>query len=558
MKEGLLNFRKTSTLAMAVFATAASLSAQSAFHSAPADAAAMENMHASATDIEAGSKVYQQRCAACHGPTAKGQGNIPSLATGPTQSAKPGEVFWYITKGDLGNGMPSWAMLPETERWQVVSYVKSLGGGAAPAAAAPKAASSDVKSSESTAAKFEGPDPKPPFTDFRFEKPGLTRRITVADLPQPYATESAGNGPKVVARPEGSWPQVPEGFKVGLYAEGLDNPRMIRTAPNGDIFVAETSKGQIHVFRGMTADGKMEKDSVFATGLNKPFGIAFYPQGPNPKWLYIGNLDSVVRFPYKDGDMTATSGPEHIADIPGGRGHTTRDVRFTLDGKKMLVSVGSGSNVDDPDTTPAEKNRADVLEFNPDGSGMKVYAYGIRNCVGEEIHPKTGELWCSVNERDALGDNLVPDYITHVQPGGFYGWPWWYMGPHQDPRHAGKHPELKDKAIVPDVLLNPHNASLGITFYNGKMFPAEYQGELFAAEHGSWNRSARVGYELIRVPMMKNGRAKGEYQDFMTGFVLPSGDVWGRPVGVTTAPDGSLLVTDDAMNAIWRISYTGK
>lgn len=256
--------------------------------------------------------------------------------------------------------------------------------------------------------------------------------------------------------------------------------------------------------------------------------------------------------------MKASAGPEHIADIPGGRGHTTRDVRFSLDGKKMWVSVGSGSNVDDPDTTPAEKNRADILEFNPDGSGMRVYAYGIRNCVGEEVNPKTGELWCSVNERDALGDNLVPDYITSVKPGGFYGWPWWYMGAHQDPRHAGKHPELKDKAIVPDVLLNPHNASLQITFYNGKQFPAEYSGDIFAGEHGSWNRAARVGYEVIRVPLHQTGHATGEYEDFLTGFVLPSGEVWGRPVGVTTATDGSLLVTDDGSNSIWRVSYTGK
>ena len=309
----------------------------------------------------------------------------------------------------------------------------------------------------------------------------------------------------------------------------------------------------------MTADGKTEKESVYATGLNRPFGIAFYPEGPNPQWLYIGDTDAVVRFAYKNGDLEATGKPEHVVDLPSnGRGHWTRDIRFTPDGKKMLVSVGSGSNIDDPDTTPAEKNRADVLEFNPDGSGMKVYASGIRNCVGEEINPKTGELWCSVNERDALGDNLVPDYITSVKPGGFYGWPWWYMGDHQDPRHEGKHPELKDKAIVPDVLLNPHNASLGFTFYDGKQFPAEYSGDIFAAEHGSWNRSARVGYEVIRVPLHGTGHATGEYEDFMTGFVLPSGDVWGRPVAVTVATDGSLLVTDDGSNAIWRISYTGK
>ena len=561
MREGSLNFSKSSTLAIALFAAAATLPAQAPFHGAPADAAAVANTHTTPADVEAGGKVYQARCAACHGPTAKGAGNIPALATGASQTAKPGEIFWYITKGDLSNGMPSWATIPEIERWQVVSYVKSLGGAAAAPAEAPKASNTGAGAAKpvaSTKAKFEAPDPKPPFTDFRFEKPGLTRKVTVADLPKPYATESAGNGPTVVAKPEDAWPVVPEGFKVGLYSKDVDGPRMIRTAPNGDIVVAESMKGQVTILHGMTADGKAEKASVYATGLNRPFGIAFYPQGANPKWLYIGNTDAVVRFPYNNGDLVASAKPEKVVDLPSnGKGHWTRDVRFTPDGKKMLVSVGSGSNIDDPDTTPAEKNRADVLEFNVDGSGQKVYAYGIRNCVGEAIHPKTGELWCSVNERDALGDNLVPDYITHVQPGGFYGWPWWYMGSNQDPRHAGKHPELKTKAILPDVLLNPHNASLGIIFYEGNQFPAEYKGELFAAEHGSWNRAARVGYEVIRVPMTPAGRAKGEYEDFMTGFVLPSGDVWGRPVAVTTATDGSLLVSDDAYNAIWRISYTG-
>jgi glucose/arabinose dehydrogenase len=229
-----------------------------------------------------------------------------------------------------------------------------------------------------------------------------------------------------------------------------------------------------------------------------------------------------------------------------------------MDGKKMWVSVGSGSNVDDPDTTPAEKNRADILEFNPDGSDMRIYAYGIRNAVGLAVNPKTGELWCSVNERDGLGDNLVPDYITHVQDGGFYGWPWWYMGGHQDPRHQGKHPELKDKVITPDVILQPHNASLEMTFYEGKQFPAEYQGDIFASEHGSWNKSIRTGGELIRVPLHQTGHASGEYEDFMTGFVVDNGHVWGRPVGVTLAPDGSILVSDDASGSIWRISYTGK
>jgi glucose/arabinose dehydrogenase len=234
-------------------------------------------------------------------------------------------------------------------------------------------------------------------------------------------------------------------------------------------------------------------------------------------------------------------------------------VNFSLDGKKLFVGVGSGSNVDDPDTHPEEKNRADILWCDPSNCQLQVYASGIRNAGGAiEINPKTGELWCSVNERDALGDNLVPDYITHVQEGGFYGWPWWYLGPHQDPRHAGKHPELKDKAIVPDVLLQAHNASLQFTFYQGDKFPAEYKGDIFASEHGSWNKAVRVGYEVIRIPLHGTGHATGEYEDFVTGFVTPNGDVWGRPVGMTEAPDGSLLVSDDGSNSIWRIVYTGK
>ena len=271
----------------------------------------------------------------------------------------------------------------------------------------------------------------------------------------------------------------------------------------------------------------------------------------------------MVRFAYENGDLKATAKPEVIVpDIPGGGrlrggGHWTRDIAFSRDGKKMFVSVGSHSNVDDPDTTPAEFHRAAILEFNPDGSGLRVYASGIRNAVGIAVHPQTGELWCSVNERDMLGDNLVPDYITHVQEGGFYGWPWYYTGGNQDPRHQGKHPELKSKVIIPDVLLQPHNASLEMTFYDGKQFPNAYQGSIFAAEHGSWNKAVRTGYEVIRVPL-KSGHATGEYEDFLTGFVTADGDVWGRPVGVAVASDGSLMVTDDGSNSIWRVSYKGK
>ena len=519
------------------------------FHNAPASARELKNPYEGQQPPNS-KALFHLRCARCHGENGEGSGNIPPLKAERIKAATPGEIFWFITKGDVPNGMPSWATLPKQQRWQIVSYVQNLGQGRVGSSAPPAA--------PAVAEKLKAPPPSPPFTDFRYEKPGTVRKITVKDLPAPYATRSAGNGPQIVARPEGAWPQVPEGFKVELYAAGLDNPRIIHTAPNGDIFVAETKAGDIRVFRGITPNGKPAQMAVFASGLKRPFGIAFYPPGPKPEWVYVGNIDSVERFPYQNGDLQASGPAQHLAELPGGGGHTTRDIQFSLDGKRMFVSVGSASNVDDPDTTPAEKNRADVLVFNPDGSNMQVFAYGIRNCVGLGMNSLTGELWCSTNERDGLGDNLAPDYITHVQEGGFYGWPWFYLGGNQDPRHKGKHPELKDKVITPDVLVNPHSASLGITFYDGKQFPAEYQGDLFASEHGSWNRAVRVGYELIRVPLHQTGHASGEYEDFMTGFVVDNGSVWGRPVGVTTAPDGSLLVTDDGSNSIWRISYTGK
>ncbi len=400
------------------------------------------------------------------------------------------------------------------------------------------------------------------FTDYTKESPGTFRKLTVTDLPAPYATKGVDAGSDMIPRPNDAWPKVPAGFKVSMYTTGIDRPRLIRTAPNGDLFVALSESSKIMVFHGINADGKPEKTETYTTDVTMPFGIRFYPAGPNPKWIYIGNTDSVVRFPYKNGDMKASGKPEKLADLPGGGrlrggGHWTRDIVFSKDGSKMLVSVGSHSNVDDVDNNPAEFHRADVLEFTPEGKFLKVYASGIRNCVGEAVNPVTGQLWCSTNERDMLGDNLVPDYITHVQEGGFYGWPWYYMGSNQDPRHAGKHPELKGKILVPDVLLQPHFASLEMTFYEGSDFPSEYKGDIFAAEHGSWNKAVRAGYELIRVPV-KDGKAEGDYEDFMTGFITPEGKVWGRPVGVTMANDGTLFVTDDGSGSIWHIARDSK
>ncbi len=513
-------------------------------------AASLENPYqGQASAAQAGGTLYAAYCAACHGRSAEGTGNIPALAHGPVQTVPDGEVFWFITKGSRSGAMPSWASLPEQQRWQLVTYLKTLGS--APAVATAPAAAPMTPITE--------PPPRAPFTDFRFEVPGVVHRIAVSDLPAPFATSSAGNAPTIVARPADAWPKAPSGFKVELYAAGLAIPRVIRVAPNGDVFVAESGGGQIRVFRGLSAQGKPERSEVFAGNLNKPYGIAFYPAGSDPKWIYVGDTDSVMRFPYRNGDLKATGVAAHVVDLPHGEGgHWTRDIVFSADGKTLFVAVGSGSNVDDPDTTAAERYRADILAFDPDGSHMRVYASGIRNPSGLAVDPHTGQLWCTVNERDGLGDNLVPDYITSVREGGFYGWPWWYTGPHQDPRHAGKHPELSKRVIAPDVLLQPHNASLQIAFYQGQQFPDEYKGDIFASEHGSWNKSVRTGYEVIRVPLHHIGRASGEYEDFLTGFVLANGQVWGRPVGVTTALDGSLLVTDDGSNSIWRISYVAE
>jgi glucose/arabinose dehydrogenase len=395
------------------------------------------------------------------------------------------------------------------------------------------------------------------FIDGRAMKPGTFRKVTPDALPPPFATSSSANPPRLVPRPADAWPQAPAGFMVELYATNLDEPREIRTAPNGDLFLAETHLGQILIFRGRDKDSKPQQVSVFATGLTQPFGIAFYPRGPNPQYVYVGNTNSVVRFPYRNGDLKATAPAEEIvAHLPTG-GHSTRDLAFSLDSKRLFVAVGSGSNINDPDRNPGEFHRANILEYTPDGKFTGVYGSGIRNPAGIGVNPTTGEVWCSTNERDSLGDNLVPDYITHVQPGGFYGWPWYYIGGHPDPRLEGRHPELKDKVIVPDVLLQPHNASLELTFYDGAQFPREYRGDLFAAEHGSWNRANRTGYEVIRVPL-QNGHASGVFEDFITGFVTPGGEAWGRPVGVTVAQDGSLYFTDDGTKSIWRVSYVGK
>jgi glucose/arabinose dehydrogenase len=394
--------------------------------------------------------------------------------------------------------------------------------------------------------------------DWSTDAPGVRRLITTNDLPQPYSTASFNRGPNLVPRPAQAWPKVPAGFTVELLTQGLSAPRKIVTAPNGDLFVAESRSSRVKVLR-LDGTGKLISTNIFAQGLRQPFGIAFYPPGKDAKFVYVANTDSVIRFPYQDGDLQARGAQEMVvSNISGGGqlqggGHWTRDVVFSADGKKMFVSVGSRSNVSDDDQ---EKNRANILEYNPDGTGFRIYAWGVRNAVGLAIEPKTGAVWGSVNERDGLGDDLPPEYITHFEENGFYGWPWFYIGNHQDPRHAGKRADLAQKVIVPDVLVQPHSASLCLTFYTAAQFPAQYHGWAFAAEHGSWNRERRTGYKVIAVPI-KDGKATGEYQDFMTGFVTDGGDVWGRPVGVTVDNQGALIVTEDGAGSVWRVRYTG-
>jgi glucose/arabinose dehydrogenase len=392
--------------------------------------------------------------------------------------------------------------------------------------------------------------------DWTTDAPGVRRKLVPGDLPAPYATRSADNSATIVAAPAGALPKVPPGFVVDRLTTEVSQPRMVRTAPNGDVFVVESASGRVKVVRGADRDAGPERVAVFATGLRQPFGVAFYPPAA-PRWVYVANTDSVVRFPYSDGELKAGGAVEMVVDnlSGGGRlrggGHWTRDVVFSSDGSKMYVSVGSRSNVSDD---AGEARRARIFEYTPDGKNERVYATGIRNPVGLAVHPTTHDVWTSVNERDELGDHLVPDYVTHVRDGGFYGWPWFYMGSNQDPRHRGKHAELRDKVIVPDVLLQSHSASLGMMFYTGTQFPPEYRMQAFAAEHGSWNRARRTGYKVIWAPL-KDGVATGEYVDFMTGFVTADGNVWGRPVAVTQSQQGALIVSDDAGNCLWRIRY---
>jgi glucose/arabinose dehydrogenase len=426
------------------------------------------------------------------------------------------------------------------------------------------------------------------FGSWRDDKPGVRRLLTPQDMP-PISKPTYGLA-QVVAMPAGARPQVPNGFSVERVMPDLPNARVIRVAPNGDLFVASSMSNSVHVLRIPAGSATPARHTVFASGsasgLRQPFGIAFYPLGPNPQWVYVANSDGLVRFPYKNGDLTATGKSERlVAGIPTAH-HWARDIAFSPDGKRLYFSVGSGGNValdmfPEPHLvmTPepriinnmaewlkvrpagaawdTEELRADVLSFDPNGKDMQIVATGLRNCSGMTIQPATGQLWGIVNERDELGDDMPFEYATHIVEGGFYGWPWYYIGGHEDTRPASKRPDLRTRVILGDVFMQAHSAPLQMVFYQGDSFPAEYTGSAFATMHGSWNRANRTGYKVVRLIFDGSGKPTGEYEDFMTGFVVSDSAVWGRPVGVAVAQDGSLFVTEDGNGTIWRVSYRG-
>ncbi len=374
--------------------------------------------------------------------------------------------------------------------------------------------------------------------------------IRPSDLPPPFSSESASQPPQVVPQPQGARLQVPSGFEVEIWADGLTRPRWLAVGPNGDVFLAESYNNRIQILRDHDQDGVADFRQIFAEGLNQPFGMAV---SPDQQFFYIANTDAVIRFPYQVGQDRLQRASEQITDLPGQgyRQHWTRNLIFSPDGQKLYVSVGSQSNVSE-EPLP----RAAVLVMNPDGSDRDVFASGLRNPVGLGFEPITGTLYTTVNERDGLGDDLVPDYLTSLQAGGFYGWPFAYVGSNPDPR-TRRNPELEQQSIVPEVLFQSHSAALGLVFYTADQFPDAYHNDAFVAFRGSWNRSAGTGYKIVRVPFDAQGQPEGYYEDFLTGWLIDPSipSVWGRPVGLAIAQDGSLLITDEPGGKIWRVSY---
>jgi glucose/arabinose dehydrogenase/cytochrome c2 len=538
----------------------------------------------SGAEALAGKQLFRERCAVCHSAEADDNGGAqgPSLAGVMGRAAGSAPNFAYSAA--LRNSKLTWdaptlkrflaapgAVVPgttmavavpsEAERDNLIAYFQSLG------------------KPQSTTSSSEVPSSSVASANWRLDRPGTVHHIGAASLAPPFATSSARNDTSVVSKPAQAKLSVPPGFSVDTFATGLTGPRKMLQAPNGDIFLTEMSGGRVTVLHPAADGSRASAADVFAADLNQPFGIAFYPSVEHPQWLYVAEINRVVRFAFQVGDVHARGAAQVVVpQLPPG-GHATRDIAFSADGTRLFVSVGSGSNVAErmskktPEQVKAweaehglgaawdgEVNRAAVLEFDTASPGApRNFATGIRNCVSLTVQPANGALWCTTNERDGRGDDLVPDYSTRIRRGSFFGWPWYYIGSNEDPSFGGQRPDLKGKVSVPDVLYQAHSASLSMTFYTSNSgrsaFPADYVGDAIVGFHGSWNRSLRTGYKLVRVHM-KNGEPVGDYEDFLTGFIVDDASVWGRPVATLQLADGSLLMSEDGNNVIYRISYS--
>lgn len=536
-------------------------------------------------DADAGKFLFRERCSVCHTAESGDNGGAqgPSLIGIMGRAAASAPQFSYTTA--LRDSKLTWngatlkrfleaptAVVPGTsmvvavpaaaDRDNLIAYFQSVSNQAAPIASSIVVPTSSMESA-----------------NWRLDAPGRLHRISANSLPPPFATPSSRNNSSVVPKPSGASISVPAGFRIDTFISGLTGPRKMLVAANGDILVTEMRGGRVTVLHPSSDGSRVAGTDVYLQGLKLPFGLAFYPSAQSPQWLYVAETNRVTRYAYRVGDVKPRGTAQVVvAQLPSGTGHSTRDIAFSPDGKRLFVSVGSGSNVAETMSkkTPAEiktweaahglgaawgaeADRAVVLEFDATAPGTAtIYASGIRNCVSLTVQPGNGALWCTTNERDALGDDLVPDYSTRVKRGSFYGWPWYYVGSNEDPRLKGERPDLAGKVSVPDVLYQSHSAALSMTFYaasSGKSaFPEGFVGDAIVGFHGSWNRSLRTGYKLVRVHM-KNGEPTGDYEDFVTGFVVDDAHVWGRPVATAELADGSLLMSEDGNNVIYRISY---
>jgi glucose/arabinose dehydrogenase/cytochrome c2 len=541
-------------------------------------------------DSAAGKALFRQQCSICHSaePGDNGGAQGPSLVGVYGRHAARAAGFSYtaaLRGADLTWDAPTLkrflasptAVVPgsamlvavpgEADRDNLVAYFRDLARTPPAGAAAQNGGAQAV------------PDASQLSADWRLDAPGRAHRIDLAALPPPFATPSSRNSPHLIARPAKAALALPPGFRIEPFAMNLQGPRKMLVSPNGDVLVSEIVGGRVSVLHATPDGTRAAATDVYLEGLKQPFGLAFYPNAEQPQWLYVAETNRVTRYAYRAGDVKPRGAAQVVIPrLPSGGGHITRDIAFSPDGTQLYVSVGSASNVAESMSkkSPAqssawdrehglgaawdqETDRAAVLVFDALAPGAaKIYATGLRNCVSLTVQPATGALWCTTNERDALGDDLVPDYSTRLRRGGFYGWPWYYMGSNEDPRLKGDRPDLRGKALLPDVPYQSHSAALNLTFYtasSGKSaFPENFVGDGIAAFHGSWNRSLRTGYKLVRV-RMKNDQPTGEYEDFLTGFIVDDGNVWGRPVATAELKDGSLLLSEDGGNVVYRISY---